>query len=267
MVQFSGSGAVSGAGTGAKMGSSFGPWGTAIGGVAGGILGGLSFGNSDKSSSKALASQYAYNKKLMQLQNDMNVHNYKHRYQWQVEDLKSAGIHPWYGIGNSGTGPTVTGGTVGMPDMVGEKKARQEAILQGLQLVQDWTSRQAENKLKQQQLLTEEQNTRFRALEVIEKELSNKYLEPRLKNELQKQKADIIKAIAETNQIKENTETIARTNKWHKKHPNLSEIATAGQELTDTAKAIESGGTLISNLLPWNKKGKKKQKNTPRDNK
>lgn len=226
----------------------------------GNLMSGISnlFGGGN-TSANAIAQQYKYNKKLMQLQNDMNVYNYQHQTQWKVQDNKLAGVHPWYGIAN-GTTPSVTGSSVGMPDTVGEKKTRQDAVLQGLQLVQDWTSRQAENKLKNQQALTEEHNTKLKSLEVIEKELQNKYLEPRIKKELEETKSRIIKNMAESSSINENTKITARTNRWHKKHPVLSEIAIAGQELNNTSKAIENTTGALGNLLPW----KRKQKNTAR---
>lgn len=227
---------------------------------SGSIMTGISnlFGGGN-SSSQALAQQYKYQKNLMKYGNDLAVDNYKHRYQWQVEDLKNAGIHPWYGIGSAGSLPGQSG-SVGIPDTVGEKRNKQDAIMQGLQLVQDWTAKQTENKLKSQQALTEEQNTKLRELEVIEKELKNKYLEPRIKKELEEAKSRIFKNMAESSNINENTKTTARTNRWHKKHPILSEIAIAGQELNDTSKAIDNTTSGITNFLPW----KRKQKNTPR---
>lgn len=38
--------------------------------------------------------QMARNKELMELQNQFNVENYKHRYQWQMEDMRAAGLNP-----------------------------------------------------------------------------------------------------------------------------------------------------------------------------
>lgn len=70
------SGVLGGAASGAAAGSSLGPWG-AIGGA---VLGAAGSWFSGKSSADAAESQY------------------KHRYQWQVKDLKKAGLNPMLAV-------------------------------------------------------------------------------------------------------------------------------------------------------------------------
>ena len=36
--------------------------------------------------------QQNYNEEMMERQNEMNVENYKHRYQWAMEDMQKAGL-------------------------------------------------------------------------------------------------------------------------------------------------------------------------------
>ena len=71
--------------------SLFGIGAEAVAGIASDILGGI-FGA--ESASDAAQAQFEYQKQLMDLQNQYNVENYKHRHQWEVADLRSAGLNP-----------------------------------------------------------------------------------------------------------------------------------------------------------------------------
>lgn len=80
-----------------------------LGNIAGSVLGGLG--------SSHIQSQY--NEKAIRLQNDLNVDNYKHRYQWSVDDMRAAGLNPILAATN-GIGGSISGasaGTVGMSDI------------------------------------------------------------------------------------------------------------------------------------------------------
>lgn len=80
-----------------------------LGSIAGSVLGGL---GSSKIQSK-------YNEEAVRLQNELNVENYKHRYQWAVDDMRSAGLNPILAATN-GIGGSISGasaGTIGMSDI------------------------------------------------------------------------------------------------------------------------------------------------------
>lgn len=80
-----------------------------LGNIAGSVLGGL--GSSEI--------QSRYNEKAIRLQNELNVDNYKHRYQWAVEDMRKSGLNPILAATN-GIGGSISGASaasVGMSDI------------------------------------------------------------------------------------------------------------------------------------------------------
>ena len=80
-----------------------------LGNIAGSVLG-------DFASSEI---QSQYNEEAIRLQNELNVENYKNRYQWAVEDMRSAGLNPILAATN-GIGGSISGasaGTIGMSDI------------------------------------------------------------------------------------------------------------------------------------------------------
>lgn len=59
------------------------------------LLGGYLAGQMSTANSKELLKkQFKYQKELMQIQNDYNVHNFQHQNQWRVDDLRAAGLNP-----------------------------------------------------------------------------------------------------------------------------------------------------------------------------
>lgn len=80
-----------------------------LGNIAGSVLGSL--GSSEIQSN--------YNENAIRLQNDLNVENYKHRYQWAVDDMRAAGLNPILAATN-GIGGSISGASaasVGMSDI------------------------------------------------------------------------------------------------------------------------------------------------------
>lgn len=80
-----------------------------LGNIAGSVLGSL--GSSEV--------QSHYNEEAIRFQNELNVENYKHRYQWAVNDMRDAGLNPILAATN-GIGGSIAGasaGTIGMSDI------------------------------------------------------------------------------------------------------------------------------------------------------
>jgi len=80
-----------------------------LGNIAGSVLGSL--GSSEI--------QSRYNEEAIRLQNELNVENYKHRYQWATDDMRAAGLNPILAATN-GIGGSISGasaGTIGMSDI------------------------------------------------------------------------------------------------------------------------------------------------------
>lgn len=80
-----------------------------LGNIAGSVLGSLG--------SSEIQSQY--NEEAIRLQNELNVENYKHRYQWAVDDMRAANLNPILAATN-GIGGSIAGasaGTIGMSDI------------------------------------------------------------------------------------------------------------------------------------------------------
>ena len=80
-----------------------------LGNIAGSVLGSLG--------SSEIQSQY--NEEAIRLQNELNVDNYKHRYQWATEDMRNAGLNPILAATN-GIGGSISGASaasVGMSDI------------------------------------------------------------------------------------------------------------------------------------------------------
>lgn len=67
------------------------------------------------------AVQGHYNSAASSQQNEWNVENYKHRYQWAMEDMRNAGLNPILAATN-GIGGSIAGASaasIGMPDVAG----------------------------------------------------------------------------------------------------------------------------------------------------
>lgn len=67
------------------------------------------------------ATQGHYNSAASAQQNEWNVENYKHRYQWAMEDMRKSGLNPILAATN-GIGGSIAGASaasIGMPDIAG----------------------------------------------------------------------------------------------------------------------------------------------------
>lgn len=77
------------------------------------ILGGIFGKNSAES---AADSQFQHQLELMERQNQYNVENYKHRHQWEVEDLRAAGLNPILSANSAANVASVSSGNAAMAD-------------------------------------------------------------------------------------------------------------------------------------------------------
>lgn len=80
-------------------------WSGIIGNVGGAVIGGL-FGQS------SAADQFNRQKKLIDYQHQLQVDDFKHRYQWSTEDMKAAGLNPILAA-TSGIGGNISGVSAG----------------------------------------------------------------------------------------------------------------------------------------------------------
>lgn len=83
-----------------------------VAGIGSELLGGFMSRNS---ASEAAEEQFAHQKELMELQNQYNVENYKHRHQWEVADLRAAGLNPILSANSGASVAAAAGGQAGMP--------------------------------------------------------------------------------------------------------------------------------------------------------
>lgn len=83
-----------------------------VAGIGSELLGGFM---SRSSASEAAEQQFENQKALMELQNQYNVENYKHRHQWEVADLRAAGLNPILSANSGSSVAAASGGTAGMP--------------------------------------------------------------------------------------------------------------------------------------------------------
>ncbi len=250
-----------------------------IGSAAGGAANALSPLIGQLFSERNMKLQFKYNKQLAQFQNDLNVNNYKNRFQWAAEDAEKAGINRLYGLGQgsvSGAGLA----TVSQPDSAGMMGALQNAnpIKAGFE-VADWIRnfnlKKAQEKQVNQQTKTEEFNTQLRAYEAINQQIQNLKAQKELKwydkvvlTELEQQRsaisanfAKIVETQERTFNIKEDTEAkkqetkvkaeaaeaANRVNKWHKDHPFLSGTAIMFSEMKDAMEAAGKAGNFVMN--------------------
>ena len=201
-----------------------------LGGIGSGIGSGISklFGGS--SSAKAAAQQYNYSLALQKQAQEWNEYMYKHRYQFQRQDMENAGINPLFGMGQA---PTVTSGmnSAGMADYVGE------------------------------------QNTLLRTAEVLEKQITNKYLPENIKADLRKKQAETLNALASANEsyanakltdahtARENLEQapLKRYEEFVRKNPQLAKIIENLDKTGASGRAfmniLKQGGTGLRLLL------------------
>lgn len=168
----------------------------------------LSSGSS--ASARALEEQYQYNLALQREAQRWNEYAYKHRYQWQVEDYKEAGINKLYGLG---TAPAITTGmnSVDAPQYVAEQKNRQEAIQAGLEFGMNWTALQTKMAKEQAETDNEIQQTELVKLEQVNQEINNMRNQKELDKwdeqyliKLEQQKAEIQENLAKAEEHRAN---------------------------------------------------------------
>lgn len=222
------------------------------------------FGDSAK---KAAQRQYQYNLKLQQQQQQWNEYMYKNRYQMQVQDLKSAGINPLFGMGQA---PTVTSGlnSTSMADDVGQQNNKFQQILSLLNFGQELSAKRAQTKLLENQANTESINTNLKSLEVIQQQINNlkgqkdlkyydkeklaylKNLESQTYNNIQQGQNAITDSILKgtmTARQKLENKPLERYEKWIKENPKLGnalEGMNNGKDILTTAVALIGGGAI-----------------------
>lgn len=96
--------------------------GLALGGLGSALdfgfdtLGGILGNAVSKDTAKSLLKrQFAYQKELMQIQNDYNVYNYQHQHQWRTQDLRDAGLNPILSASSNSAVAPVGNVGVGLP--------------------------------------------------------------------------------------------------------------------------------------------------------
>lgn len=257
--------------------------------TANSILGGVNtimglFGRNNKySAAQAAKDQFNYNMQLQKDAQNYNTYMYQNRYQMQTKDLKAAGINPLYGLGSA---PSVISGqgSTGMPEYVAEQQTKENRkqnkinnALNMLSFMRDYSAVNAENNLKKAQTATEGINAQLRALQTIGQQLENTLkqkdinsYDKRLISDLKEAQSRIIANLAGAESSSANAysarenakytkerskteiqtrESIERVNKWHKKHPILSELGIGGNELKGASDVYKNTiGDLIKTI-------------------
>lgn len=221
--------------------------------------------------------QFEYNKQLAKYQNDMNVENYKNRFQWAAQDAEKAGINRLYGLGQgavSGAGLAA----VSQPDSAGMMNAMMNAnpIKAGFEIgnwIRDFNLKRAQEKEINQRTKTEEMKTQLTAYQSINQQIQNlkdqkelKWYDKLVLTQLEQQRsiisanmANAIEAQTRTFNIKQDTElkkektqveaaakeAAERTNKWHRDHPFWSGTSIFFKEMQGAIDTAEKGGKLV----------------------
>lgn len=197
------------------------------------------------SAKRAAQEQFNNQMALQQQAQQWAEYMYRNRYQMQREDLEAAGINPLFGMG-SAPSTALGAGSAGMPEYVQEKQNKQQNILQGIQLGQEYSAKKAQIKNLEQQTKTEEWTTQLEALNTIGKHIENLQAKKELDNydkkilkELRQMEASIAETISRTKLNNENTryqrtaregveaqnQITKREAKWIKDHPMMSGFA------------------------------------------
>lgn len=178
--------------------SNFGNFASGLGSVLGGI--GSFFG-----SGVSAKTQQNFNKELMSIQNKYNVNQYKHRHQWEMQDLRAAGLNPIL-TATGGSAGSVSGvGLPSAPDVasIGEKRANTAMAISRFgkelqQLSANIKSTNADAYLKDAMIGTEiskqenlSADSALKTLQQTEQSIRNSFLPKQLK-------ADLLKTNAET---------------------------------------------------------------------
>lgn len=74
--------------------------GEILGGIASDLIGGMF---AENSAEELAQQQFEHQKELARIQNDYNVENYQHRHQWEVVDLRKAGLNPILSANSAGS--------------------------------------------------------------------------------------------------------------------------------------------------------------------
>lgn len=178
--------------------SNFGNFASGVGSILGGI--GSFFG-----SGISAKTQQNFNKELMSIQNKYNVNQYKHRHQWEMQDLLAAGLNPIL-TATGGSAGSVSGvGLPSAPDVasIGEKRANTAMAISRFgkelqQLKANVENTYADVSLKDAMIGTEfskqenlSADSALKTLQQTEQSIRNSFLPKQLK-------ADLLKTNAET---------------------------------------------------------------------
>lgn len=234
--------------------------------AAGGILQGAaaigSLFKKSNNSAQAAATQYNYNLALQKQAQDWQEKMYGQRYQMQRKDLEAAGINPLYGLG---TAPMMTSGanSVGMPETVSEMSSKKQQMLEAANMLRNWSAQAVQMEKTKAETVTEYLNGQLKVVEKANAELDNLYKKGELGFQGKRQKAELeaLKSSAINNieqageararagtaraqeqQIREMTVPQTITNKWHKRHPAISGLATGTKEIAPVLNVL---GTII----------------------